>query len=243
VNDPRSNYFVYIIESPAPGDLLDGRTEGNVLLNSLRLAGVRPWYSLATNLATFRIALLNRLGEAMKALQSRPVIHLSVHGNDRGVELTDGTFLTWETLREELRPITNWMQGNLLICMSSCAGSSGCRMAMHEEADHPFYALVGNTGSPDWSSAAVAFVAFYHRLFRGANLHDAVRAMNEASGDGCFLPFFGSEIKRDWTARMEAERASFDEQVRHFLEHVAQNPPSTVQSSPSEPSGEPPFPT
>lgn len=72
-------------------------------------------------------------------------MHLSMHGSQDGVELTNGGFLSWHDLRGLLLSLNRAMQGGLLICMSTCFGSAGCRMAMYEDNEPTFWALVGNT--------------------------------------------------------------------------------------------------
>ena len=57
-------------------------------------------------------------------------------------QFTDGVFLDWQ----ELRPIIHAAsEGKALLCMSSCFGFRGCKMAMSKD-DVPFLALVGHGG-------------------------------------------------------------------------------------------------
>lgn len=198
--------FVYVIESPADTDLLDGRTEGRSLCEALRLANIPHWYSLVTTPKTFEESLGTRLSEALSRLNQPPILHLSMHGNNEGVALTNGEFLTWENLRRSLTPLTNAMAGGLLICMSSCFGGAGCRMAMHEEKDYPFWALVGNSQSALWSDAAVAYITFYHLFFKGIAVEQCVERMRVASGDNNFMVFSGQSLKADWASLMEKSR-------------------------------------
>ena len=198
--------FVYVIESPADTDLLDGRTEGRSLCEALRLANIPHWYSLVTTSKTFEDSLGSRLSEALSRFNKPPILHLSMHGNNEGVALTNDEFLTWENLRRSLTPLTNAMAGGLLICMSSCFGGAGCRMAMHEEKDHPFWALVGNSGSALWSDAAVAYITFYHLFFKGIPVEQCVERMCNASGDNNFMTFSGHSLKANWASLMEKSR-------------------------------------
>ncbi len=198
--------FVYVIESPADMDLLDGRSEGRSLCEALRLASIPHWYSLVTTPKTFEESLGSRLSEALSRFNQPPILHLSMHGNDEGVALTNGEFLTWENLRRSLIPLTNAMDGGILICMSSCFGGAGCRMAMHEEKDYPFWALVGNSQSALWADAAVAYITFYHHFFKGIPVDQCVDRMRIASGDNNFMAFSGQSLKADWTSKMENSR-------------------------------------
>lgn len=200
------NGFVYVIESPADTDLLDGRTEGRSLCEAMRLAGIPHWYSLATTSRSFEESLGRRLHQALEHFNKPPILHLSMHGNNDGVALTNGEFVTWANLRKSLTPLTEAMQGGLLICMSACFSSSGCRMAMHEDKEHPFWALVGNTSSAVWSDSAVAYITFYHLFFKNVPIEDCVERMRLSSGDGNFIWFSGHKIKADWSAFMEKNR-------------------------------------
>lgn len=195
---PELNGFVYIIESPAAGDLLDGRTEGRVLSESLRIAEIPHWYSLAANREMFVEALGNRLAAAWKQYGRLPILHLSMHGNADGISLTSGDFLSWDELRHLLLPLIRAMRGGLLVCMSSCFGSAGCRMAMYVDGEPCFWALVGNKGSATWADAAVAYSAFYHLFFKRFSLDTCVKSMCVASGDHNFESHLGENTKALW---------------------------------------------
>lgn len=201
--------FVYVIESPADGDLLDGRTEGRALCEALRLAEVPLWYSLVTTKRAFNESLTTRLSAAYEHYGRKlfPILHFSMHGNKGGVALTDTSFLRWDDLKLALQPLNNALNGGLLIGMSACFSASGCRMAMFEGADQPFWALVGHAESASWADAAIAYTTFYHRLFKdNASLEDCVAAMKAASGDNRFMAFRGHELKADWALEMTRER-------------------------------------
>lgn len=193
--------FVFIVESPSEDDLLDDRTEGKTLEESLKLSNTSCRYSLVTSRRSFFTAINEKLPQACKVFRDDPpIIHLSMHGNEHGIGLTNGDFVNWDELRNALMPINNKMQQGLLICMSSCFGSAGCRMAMYSDNVKPFWALVGNNKAAKWNDAAVAYVAFYHRLFNGAAIETAVQAMKTASGDSHFCYLSGSEVKSGWVS-------------------------------------------
>ncbi|MFZ6875368.1 hypothetical protein ACO0LF_25155 [Undibacterium sp. Di27W] len=211
-----NNGFVHIIESPNDKDLLTGRTEGKTLCEALSLSGVPHCYNLVTTPETLVDALQSRLIDALAKFNGRPIIHLSMHGNNEGVALTNGLFLKWEDLRKLLTPLTNAMDGTLLICMSSCFGSAGCRMVMHEDADKPFWALVGNSGEVNWSDATVAYITFYHLFFKTFPIEECVNRMILASGDSGFTVLFGYETKRNWEQYAANERNLLAEAIRAY---------------------------
>lgn len=210
--------FVYIVESPSADDLLNARTEGRLLTEALRLAGVLSFYHTAVNYSSFLAALGARLWDAVALARGLPILHISAHGTQHGLGLTDGRFLEWRQLRDLLLPINSALNGGLVVCISSCSGFSGCRMAMSEEDRLPFFGLVGHTGVPRWSDAAVAFVTFYHRLFKGSTVLEAVEVMRSASGDARFLAMRGTEARDTWLQHIETQRrAELREQLRRIL--------------------------
>ena len=192
--------FVHIVESPGPLDLLDGRTEGRVLSEALSLAGINHRYNLVVDRKTLILALRDRISTASNDFQSAPIVHLSMHGEVRGLALTNGDFITWVDLREILTPLLQAMNGGLLLTLSACESGHGIQMAMHTEAIPPFWALVGHVGSPFWNDAAVGFVTFYHHLFKGHGIPECVGAMRAAAGDVGFMAFDGVEQRNSWIA-------------------------------------------
>jgi hypothetical protein len=200
--------FVYVIESPSSADLLDGRTEGQALCSALDLARISRWYSLVTNHETFLAALGDRLHQAWQNFGVLPVLHLSMHGNTKGVSFTDGTFLSWADLREALRPLNDAMKGGLLVCMSSCHGLSGCKMAMHDSDDHTFWVIVGPSDAVSWSESAVGFITFYHLFFKGKDVRACVDAMNVCSGAAhAFMLAEGQQIRAGWQSFVERSQS------------------------------------
>ena len=212
--------FVNVIESPSSADLLDGRTEGRMLIESLNLAQIPNAYSLVTDRETLVTALEVRLREAARYHNKIPIMHFSMHGNAEGIQLTDGTFVAWGELRDLLSPLMQATQGTLLICMSSCAGNAGARMAMTAERQPNFWALVGNTGEATWSDAAIAFSSFYHLFFKDLDINVCVDSMKVASADHNFVINWGEQIRLNW--------------LNYLLEQGAQQIQAAVEGGNSE---------
>ena len=219
----RKGGFVYMIESPSSEDLLDGRSEGRVLIESLRLAEIPAWYSLATTREALETSLKERLIKALTEIPDKwPILHISSHGNNDGIGLSNGEFISWEELRSLLSELVNGMEGGLLICISACVGTSAMRMAMNREDEHTFWALVGNHEDAEWSDAAIAFSTFYHNFLKlKRTIEDSVRAMRIASGDQNLQEYFGHNIKDDWYKFMEQQDAKL---VSNLSDHFT-NPP------------------
>lgn len=200
-----------IIESPSPDEIFDARTEGSLLRESLGIAGIPVFYNIAVNADKLVDALTMFVERRAQEPDSLPILHLSMHGHPNGVSLTDNEFLTWDQLRDLLLYVA---QGKLLVCMSSCHGYSGCRMAMSEKAAIPFLALIGHDDEVILGDAAIAYAAFYHRLFKGATIPEAVEAMKKASGDDRFMYIAGPDARRIW--KQEITRAQAQEARTHL---------------------------
>lgn len=203
---------VYIIESPSDKDCLYGNYEGHLLIEALRVFSVHHYYCLSVNKQTFTEAI-----EMVKSIiQNRefPFLHISAHGNENGIQLTDKTFIKWEELKKILIPINDALSGGLCIGMSSCLGFHACRMAMNLIGKLPFFGLVGPTKEIPFNDIKIAFVTFYYRLLKKRSTgEDAVNAMKIASNNPYFDIILASYAKQLWTENL----------MRIFKELQAQN--------------------
>ena len=133
------------------------------------------------------------------------MIHISAHGDSEGIQLSSGAAVKWDALRDLLVPVNESLNGTLVLCMSACQGFSACRMAMREgESSRPFYAMVGNAGTPTWSDTVVAYLTFYHLIAKGDGIRAAVDGMNAASGDQGWMPVSADEIQQRWIDSISA---------------------------------------
>jgi hypothetical protein len=198
--DKRMKFFVYIVESPSAVDLYHKRTEGNLLSQVINLNQIPCTSRLTINLEAFIAALRIDLYEEMKIYPELfPVLHISAHGYSEGIGFSSGEVLTWEQLRHLLHPINKALGGALLLCMSTCEGYSASRMAMFmDHDDHPFFAIVGNSGKPSWPETAVAFATFYHHIANGHYVIDSVKAMRIASANQSFFVTTADEAKNGY---------------------------------------------
>jgi hypothetical protein len=218
--DKRMKFFVYIIESPSAIDIYHNRSEGDLLSKVIRLNQIPCASRLTINLEAFIAALRVGLSEEMQVNPNLvPVLHISAHGYSEGIEFSNGEIITWDQLRHLLNPINKALNGGLLLCMSTCKGYSGSRMAMFlDQDDHPFFAIVGNSEEPSWPETAVAFTTFYHLIANGHFITESVNAMRIASGNQFFFVTTAEEAKKNYidyikkvdldTAREEIEQES-----------------------------------
>lgn len=231
----QNGFFVYVIESPSAPDLYHQRSEADLLRQAINLDLIPCVTRCAINGDAFLASLHFGLAEEMEAFpQLLPIIHISAHGNAEGIALSNGEVISWEHLKQLLQPINAALQGFLLVCMSSCEGYAGTRMAMFTDNQAmPFFALVGCSGKPTWSDTAVAYATFYHLLAKGHNVDQSVAAMRTASGNEGFFLSRGEQVKKDYiefvnkqnTARLRdmlaALRRSQQQQPSGQLEKLA----------------------
>ena len=187
--DQRVKFFVFVIESPSAPDLYHRVSEGEVIKNALALNSIHCVVKTAISIEAFNACLKIGIANEMELNpQHIPILHISAHGNAEGIQLSDGYMMSWAELKEHLRPLNAALNNFLIVCMSSCEGYAGVRMAMHnDQTDLSHFALIGSAAKPTWGETAVGYATFYHQLSRGEYIHDAVEAMKIASGNKTFF--------------------------------------------------------
>ena len=219
----RPRFFVYVIESPSAPDLYHGRSEGALLAQAAALDRMPSITRTAVNYEAFVAALRIGLAEVMKTYPDHlPILHISAHGAQEGLQLSDGSLIPWSTLRDLLIPVNKSLRGFLLLCMSVCKGYSACQMAMRLDADeHPYWTLIANTGNPTWSDTAIAYAALYHLISKGRPYSEAIHAMRAASGDQGWVLETAELAKRAFSDYIATLNLS---QARQSLEAAIDSP-------------------
>jgi len=222
--EQRVTFFVYVIESPSAVDLYHRRSEGDVIRQAVNLnqipCVVKTAISFQAFEASLKIGLVEAVGQVPGCI---PILHISAHGSSNGIQLSSGEVIQWHLLKDFLRPINNSLNSFLIVCMSSCEGYAGIRMAMHlEDQDYPFLALVGNSQKPTWGETAVGYAAFYHQLYRGEHISIAVTAMRAASGNQMFFLEHAQESRRAYLEYISDLNTS---QVQASLQKQYENEP------------------
>ena len=167
-----SGFYVRIIESPSPDELLYGQTEGKALCSFLDISKIPYTYHLAIDRRMFGKALMDQIYETTLKFEAVPILHLSMHGSEKGIILTNQRdpkeIITWRELAKLIKPIKD-LFGRLGICLSSCMGAYGQKMAeviMPEEL--PFDWIVGTSDTAYLQDLALAFAIFYRGFQRDA---------------------------------------------------------------------------
>ena len=214
---------VFIIESPLADDFLTKRYEGELLHKFLTWRGIKSHHYFAIDKNSFQQAIGNLVREALGEEFKRiglsildnkpipivlPIIHISAHGNEEGIGLTNGELVTWKELGNLLSPLNKAFQG-IILSISACEGWSAIKM-LFESKDLPFNVLISNKGKPTWEQTLIGFTIIYHRLKEELDFLKAINAAKEATGNNDFVYLSIPEIE-------EFIQKLFDELVKYFM--------------------------
>lgn len=187
---------IYFIESPSPADLLRGRNEGDALARVLSLGDLNVVYYLCVSLDSIDIAIGDIADKILNQEDydtAFPFIHVSAHGSEDGIELTDGDLLLWDQLTNRLNtindavgyislpPTLNQKIPKISLSLSSC---SAYKNYIEQSPNNSAYqCIVGPTDDVSWCQSLIAFSTFYYRgLIKGGSYDPAITAMNMAAG-------------------------------------------------------------
>ena len=198
---------VHIIESPSPDDFLDDRREGHALRSALAHAQIPAELYTVVDEERFFSAIGKIIGYHHNRDQKNdiPIVHLSMHGNDACVALTNGKEFQWDVLGAAIGLANSTLGETLLVAMSTCHGFKAIEMA-RVEGKPPFLALVGPTDVVAWRDTVAAFVAFYHYLVRSeGKITDATNVMNSvlARQNPLFNMASGYEVQASFKAQIK----------------------------------------
>jgi hypothetical protein len=122
-----------------------------------------------------------------------PLLHIETHGNDDGIELASGEFLTWGDLKDPLTAINVASNLNLLVILAACEGANLLHVINPNDR-----AAVRFIIGPKRKAKAVemerATVAFYKTLFGRGDGIAAWKAMNAEIGTGETFSIFAADV-------------------------------------------------
>ncbi|MEZ9533141.1 hypothetical protein CSB62_16885 [Vibrio splendidus] len=198
-------FYVYVIESPSPQDLLNGSLEGRVLSESLNVSRIDSSYQLAVDEQTFEQAIGSNLNSIFwqDNYKRTPILHISAHGNQEGIALTNGAFIPWENFRNRLSEINSHFNGNLLVSLSACHGAYASRLSGAFGLT-PYFALVGPTDITDLSDLAIGYSSFYHVIRKTWDLNQALNALKVSSCNNSFDMVYGTQFDHNYHKAMNS---------------------------------------
>lgn len=145
---------VFVIETLDPDDEGNGRFEGAVLSQILRLHGKNPKYRYVRTRQEFEKAIRSFGKSGYRYL------HISAHADAEGMVTTNQEEIDYDELADLLRP---HLRGRRIFL-------SACSMVHQELAAEIFpnsgcYSIVGPTEDIRFTDAAVVWSSIYHLLF------------------------------------------------------------------------------
>lgn len=155
-----SKISVFIAESVSSSDFYAGRTDGHAAKEVVRLHQIRCEYRVVLD----RIHLKKAVQEALK--DDFGVFHLSCHGDDDGIRLSDGEDLGWSALAAILKPLASEKR---LLVMASCSGGYAGLATELRKAQAIFGYVFGSTAEAgvSFTHSCLAWSVLYNRLIEG----------------------------------------------------------------------------
>ncbi|MEZ0001626.1 hypothetical protein [Sinorhizobium fredii] len=145
---------VFIIESLDPDDEGNGRFEGSIISNMLRLHGKSPMYRYVRTRDAFEQAL-----KEFGASNYR-YLHISAHGEAEGMSTTNLEEIDFDELGQLLKPYFR----NKRLFLSACSMVHE-DLAAHLIPHTDCYSVVGPVDDIHFHKAAIFWASVYHLLF------------------------------------------------------------------------------
>lgn len=188
---------VYIIESPSDEDLRNGLIEGKALYKSLRIAECDVVYNLVKSKAEFDSAIdfvIRDCYDKKGKWSAMPFIHISAHGDEDGIQLTNDELIDWAdfaTLLDKINSAIGFVThftdysnnvSRIVLCFSTCKGFNAFKV-WNKTNICPYQCVVGPNTDIDWSDSLTAFITFYHLTnLKQKSFEEAIKQMNLSAG-------------------------------------------------------------
>jgi hypothetical protein len=163
---------VLIIEASYPKDFYKGQLDGHVTQALTRLLGVQSDLLYALDKSHFRKAIEHA------AKGDYDVVHVSCHGDDLGIAVTNNARINWP---EFVGLFREYKCNPHALVMSSCCGAADELANEFEKINNGPYIIFGSTDERNYNEYAVAWTILYN-LFRTKGVHrdvamEALRAI------------------------------------------------------------------
>jgi hypothetical protein len=177
---------IYIVES-AHDD-----AEAMVLQEKLARTRISITVRTVDNKRAFLSALQSAMIHFMAHRASFAVLHISNHGCEKGIALSNSDFVTWDEFGAAIG--TQWSD-KLILCMSTCQGLRSWGMALMQSSPH-YRLLVGTEEKPDWNDTKGGFPVFYQALAQGKTIEGALDDLQTTSGHSHFMVVAGPLVQQ-----------------------------------------------
>lgn len=156
----------FIVESNYPKDFYHRALDGFTVRNLLNTIQVECELRMVLDEKHFALAI-------EEAVQKEcHVFHLSCHGDDNGIALSDNTPLSWDAFAEMFQKVAHAPE---VLVMSTCCGASGeIGKAFTKRKKRPKI-IFGSTKALSYSQYCAAWAILYHRLASDGVSRDAAQ--------------------------------------------------------------------
>lgn len=109
-----------------------------------------------------------------------PLLHVEAHGSAEGLQLADGSTMTWECLKGPLVSLNTVMRLNLMLVLASCFGGTFVQtLDISDRA--PVWGLIGPTREVEAGQLEADFGSFYRTLYSTSSPQLAIEKLNASA--------------------------------------------------------------
>ena len=172
---------IFIAESVTPQEFYDQDREGLVVEEIVRILGGRTVYKIVMNVTLLRKAI------SSASEREYEIFHLSCHGDEQGIQLTDRTDISWKELADLFQKEKTMPRA---LVLSSCVGGdSGIAHAFKKRRLRPSVIFGAEArGKKDvlnFPGACISWPILYTELSRRGMspdvFKDAINKMNSVT--------------------------------------------------------------
>lgn len=173
---------LFVIESPSPNDLLDGRNEADSIVNISKMFGHKA--------ISFFVKNKNELDSVMQYITDIDAskndlycYHFSCHGSNQGIAF-GADILDWNSFAEAINPLlkNKSLKDKSIIIISACGANeqeltkniSKLDDAAKEQISPPSYIFVYDESEVLWSDALLSWTILYHQLGKVTKIERSV---------------------------------------------------------------------
>jgi hypothetical protein len=157
---------VLVIESSYPKDFYSQKLDGPATHQLMKLLGALPELSYALDRKHFKAAIKFATSKRFK------VLHLSCHGDEKSIALTNNSTITWPTLAEYFQD--GEYCPDALVMSTCCGGAAGIAEAFARKKKGPKI-IFGSTDERSYGQYAVAWAILYRRFMLSGVHRDAAQ--------------------------------------------------------------------
>lgn len=172
---------VFVIESLRPGD----RETGTELYNDI-IVRRRMQKGLEHQCKLFNVTSRMELFAGLEEIRqftiqgANPIIHLEMHGDEDGLQVTNGENIAWNELAFFLTQINGICGNNLFVTMATCKGGYIFKV-INPAFCTPFWGFIGPFEEVDEDEVLANYSAFYDSFLDEADFQKAEAALHAAN--------------------------------------------------------------